>query len=673
MSGKFSRKQWTIAAAAVLLAILEAQLLLSVRQESQSFDESAHLYAGYSYLKRGDFGINPEHPPLVKMVAALPLLPLGLPVPPPRNIFFRGVSMVGGLQLLYSNDADALLFRARTAVTIFTLTLALLIFLAGYEMFGAGAGLFALALFVFDPNMLANGALVATDMGATCLVFAAVYAFYRYCRKPTLLRLSVCCLAAGLALAAKHSAVLLLPISVVLALTEIARRRSAGAATAETRGRQALRLAAALATISLVSIAILWAFYGFRYQARPGNLQITPPTAAYLAGLKYPAEAGIIRFFEHRKLLPEAYLYGVTDIVLLSREGRPAYLLGHLYAGGRWFYFPAVFAIKSTLGFMFLLALVVAAKKIWRFEYRRELLFLLAPPVIWFGIAMTSKLDIGLRHVFPIYPFLMVLAGGAAWMLARQSRRWAFAVALLLTFHIASSLWAFPAYLPYSNEAFGGPSNTYKVVSDANVGWETGLKALQSNLNRRHITHCWFAFDAPNDPAYYHIPCTPLPSLFSLLAGGSQGVVPEEIQGPVFIGSNELTGFDFGPEDLNPYNQFVGMHPAAILRGEILEYDGNFQVPQVSALSHFVAAVHLLRSGRRDQRSLDEAFLEAKTAAQLDPNFRPAHQMLENLYMQRKQPADALREYQAELRIYETVHPDFQKLKGPPGKPLGAP
>lgn len=665
---KLSGKRWTIAAALILLLILQAQLLLSVRQESQTFDESAHLYAGYSYLKRGDFGINPEHPPLVKLVAAIPLLPLRLPVPPPPPIYFRAASAVGGLQLLYSHDADALLFRARAVTTFFTLSLALLVFLAGYEMFGAGAGLFALALFVFEPNILANGALVTTDMGASCLVFATVYAFYRYCKKPSVLRLAVCCLAAGLALAAKHSTVLLLPIFLVLAATEIVRPRGSETALPETRGRQTLRLLGFMAIVTVISVTILWAFYGFRYAARPSGQQITPPTAAYVQSLKYPVEAGAIGFLERRRWLPEAYLYGLTDIVMLSREGRPAFLLGHLYPTGRWFYFPAVFVIKSTLGFMILLAFVVAARGIWRREYRRELFFLVVPPAIWFAVSMTSKLAIGLRHILPIYPFLIVLAGGAAWMLSRQSRRWAYVVTIFLALHIVSSLWAFPNYLPYSNEAFGGPSRSYRVVSDANVGWEGGLKAMQSYINSRHITHCWFAFDGPNDPAYYRIPCSPMPTLFSWLLRHPQGVVPEKIEGPVFIGSNEMTGFDWGPDDMNPYNQFVNRRPSAVLQGEILEYDGSFQVNEVSALSHFVVAEHLL-----GQKQLDAALVEYKLAEQIDPEAILTHEMLASLYAQMKQPDDAMREYQSAMHTYQTVHPDFQKLNDPPQNPLAHP
>lgn len=657
-----------IVAVVVPMAILEGELLFSVRQNSQTFDESAHIYSGYSYWKRGDFGINPEHPPLVKLEAALPLLPTGLPDPPPLPIHFRAVSAIGGGKFLYSNDADSLLFRARAAASIFTLALALLVFLAGYEMFGLGAGSIALALLVFDPNILANGALVATDMGAACFVFATVYAFYRYCKRPSVLRLSVCCLATGLALAAKHSTVLLLPIFVILAIFEIARRRSPEAGANETYGRRTLRLLGVMAAITVISITILWSFYGFRYAARPDNAQIVPPTADYLKSLKYPVEAGVIGFMERHRLLPEAYLYGMTDIVMISRQGRPTFLLGHNYPNGRWFYFPAVFVIKSTIGLIVLLLMTFAAREIWRREHRRELVFLVIPPLLWLAVAMTSKLDLGLRHILPIYPFLIVLAGAVAWMLMRRSRTWAAVVVVLLAFHAVSSLRTFPNYLPYSNEAFGGVSNTYKVVSDANVGWEGGVKTLQAYLNSRHITHCWFAFNGPYDPAYYHIPCSPLPSLFSVLTGRQQVAVPEQIQGPVFIGSIELTGFDWGPDDLNPYQQFVNMRPSAVLGGEILEFDGSFQTPKIAALSHFAIANRLLA-----QKQIGAAFQECKVAEQLDPDFIYPHEVLASLYAAMKQPENATSEYQAALHIYQNVHPDFQAERDPPQNPFAHP
>ena len=659
------QKLWVIGVVVVSLAVLEAQLLFSVHNKSQTFDEGAHLYSGYTYWKTGDFGVNPEHPPLEKLVDAISLLPTGIKDPPPPPIFFRGASVIGSLQLLYTNDADALLFRARAMATIFTLTCALLVFLAATEMFGVGAGLLSLLIFVFEPNILANGALVDTDIGATCFVFATVYAFYRYCRKPTLLRLAVCCLAAGLALAAKHSTVLLLPIFVILAVYEIARRRSPETGTTESRMRQSLRLFGVMAVVMAAAVAILWAFYGFRYAARPGNAQLIPTAANYLhTAEKYPNEAGVIAFMEHHRLMPEAYLFGMTDIIMISRTGRPTFLLGHDYAVGKWFYFPTVFVIKSTIGFLILLALIFAARPLWRREHCREMVFLIVPPLLWLAVSMTSKLDLGLRHILPMFPFLIMLAGAVAWTLIRRSRAWAAVAVSLLVFHMASSLHAYPNYLPYSNEAFGGPSNTYRVVSDANVGWESGLKTLAAYLKSRNITQCWLAFDGPNDPSYYHIPCKPLPTMFTIMIGRSQ-VVPERIQGPVFLGSQSLTGFDFGPDELNPFQQFVNRRPAAVIGGEILEYDGDFNMPVTAALSHTGEAQKLLR-----QKQFDAAVAECKEAIALDPQLFPAHLFLLEIYQQRQQMDDAENEYRVAMHLYQTVHPDYQAYNDPPADPI---
>jgi hypothetical protein len=540
-------------------------------------------------------------------------------------------------------------------------------------MFGAGVAFLALFLFAFEPNILAHGALVTTDVGLSCLLFAAVYAFYRWVKQRSTVRLAACAAITGLVLATKHSGLLVFPVLFVLAAVEVARcyvkaePQNERATKAGICGRQTLRFLGAFAVIAVISVTILWAFYGFRYKARPGDLQITPPTAAFLAGLHQPSEARLIGFAERHHLLPESYLYGLTDVANLSHEGRPAYLLGKLYPQGRWFYFPAAFAIKSTLGFLLLLVLVllVAAKGIRGSGLRREILFLTIPPLIFLAAAMASKLDIGLRHILPVYPFLIVLVAAGAWSLAKKSRYWALAIALLFAFHAVSSLRAYPNYLPYSNEIWGGPSNTYKFLADSNVGWAGGLKGLREYVNAQHITRCWFAYDGPVNPDYYHIPCSPLPTLFSFVFQRKQEIVPEQIQGPVFLGALELTGFDWGPEDMNSYEQFGHIPPKTVLQGEILVFDGKFEVPKISSLSHLIVANSLLQVGHPDQ-----AFLEAKTAAALDPDSLLPHEYLAALYAKNKQTDDALREYHTALHIYQTVHPEFQNPFFEPQNPL---
>lgn len=662
----------------ILLAAFAAELLLSVSQNSQTFDESNHLYAGYSYWKRGDFGINPEHPPLVKLVAALPLLPLRLAVQPPPEIWFRAAGAVGGVQFLYSHDADALLFRARAAASIFALVLALLIFLATREMFGPIAALIALLLFVLEPVILGHGALVTTDMGLSACLFASVYSFYRYVLRPSVIGLIICGVATGLTLAAKHSGLIILPTLLILAVAEVVLSRpepaiSTASPASSAPAHKVRQLAGSLVIIAVISLVVLWSFYGFRYAARPANGQITPPTAVFLQSLNssngghHPIYATMIGFFENKHLLPEAYLYGLTDIASLTQEGRPVFLLGKLYPTGKWFYFPAAFIIKSSLALLVLLLLLIWAKELRQPEFRRAVLFLTVPAAIYFAVAMHSKMQMGIRHVMPVYPFVIVLAGVAAWSMSRRSRAGFYTVVIILALDAVSTLRAFPNYLPYSNEMWGGVSNTHNLLSDSNVGWSSGLKSLQKYVSDHHITHCWFAYDALPDPAYYHIPCAPLPTFFATLARPHQlQPFPTRIDGPLFFSSKALDGSDFGPGELNPYQQFTKMKPDQLLQGEILVFNGSFDVTKSSALSHYIAARDLSMSGHTEQ-----ALLEAKTAVALDPGLGPAHELLASLYFKNKRMDDARNEFQLAQSIYTRVEPDFQKaVLSPPQSPF---
>ncbi len=192
--------------------------LASVRQESQTFDESTHLYAGFEYWKHADFGRNPEHPPLAKFIAAAPLLSMGLREPSPPPIpFFKAQDVMGGSQLLYTANADRILLRARAMMLVFALGLGVLLFLAGREMFGDTVALLALTIFAFEPVVLSNAPLVTTDMALACMFFAAVYTFYRFVRRPGIARLLLCCVCCALTLATKHSGVLILPTLALLA------------------------------------------------------------------------------------------------------------------------------------------------------------------------------------------------------------------------------------------------------------------------------------------------------------------------------------------------------------------------------------------------------------------------------------------------------------------------
>ena len=618
---KSSRVRITIGVA-LLLAVMAIELALSVRHQSQTFDEACHIFAGYRYWKNSDFGMNPEHPPLVKLLATAPLLRLTLRVPPVPDEYFRVVEYEVGRQFLYENDANALLWRARLAAAFLTIALGVTIFLMANSMWGAGPAFLALGLFVFEPNFLAHGALVTTDIAVTLGLFLGVSSFYAYSKKPSALKLVGAGLAAGFCLSAKHSGILIYPMLFCLAVAELLPLRdSATKRLAPGLRKKALRQAAALAAIAAISLAMLWSMYGFRYTARRAGETVNPPLPEYTKQMMGTgASASLIMHIARLRLVPESYLYGVVDIY--SPGELPTVIFGKYYPNAQWFYFPAIFVVKSTLAFLLLCCLAPLSALLRDKSYRREVLFLLIPCAVYLAVALISGINYGVRHLLPVFPFLMVLVAAGAWNLSQRHRALAAAVAVLVAFHAVSSARAFPNYIPYSNELWGGPENTHKVLADSNVDWGQGLNAMKQYIDERHIHDCWFAYFSVLvvDVSYYGIPCKKLPVAFEDLVGMPMQIIPPQVDGPVFISSTEVSGTYWRSEWGNPYLPFQRTPPSALIAGSILVYDGKVDVSQVSALTHENLANRLLKMGKND-----EALAEAQAAIEVAPNRPLAH------------------------------------------------
>lgn len=201
-------------AVGTILAVLGVVQVTSVRQESQTNDEAAHLVAGYSYWKTGDFRLNPEHPPLSKLLAALPLLALKPDLKLLPESWNSADEYALGKEFLYRNriDADTLLFAGRSVTILFTLIFGFVLAIWVRGRFGAEAAIFSLTLFAFDPNIIAHGRYVTSDLLVAFFIFASAISFQGYLEKPALSAALRTGLLTGLALATKHSALLLFPI-----------------------------------------------------------------------------------------------------------------------------------------------------------------------------------------------------------------------------------------------------------------------------------------------------------------------------------------------------------------------------------------------------------------------------------------------------------------------------
>ena len=563
---------WLIAA--LLFILFVCQVLLHARAASPTFDEPTHLVAGLRHLQCRNFAPNPEHPPLVKLIAAAGArVPMVSPQWPCDSASFNDyatLTSIGG-DLLSSPPGLRSLFRARVAVSVFALCLALLVFAAAREMFGIVAGLIALAVLAFEPTLIAHSAIVSTDMALAATMFGFSYTLYRYASRPSPGRLLAAALCAGLMVATKHSAIAMLPvIGVLLVVSDLGDAR-------KTIGRWLI----AASVIIIGVLTIVWATYSFRLSAVPGSV-----------GARF-------------SLLPEAYLQGMAYVV--EHSTRRTFLLGNRYPEGIWYYFPVALTIKTSLTLLALLLLAALTPSALRGK-RREILFLLAPAAVYLALAMFSNFNIGIRHILPLYPFLIVIvsAAAAAWTQRSNATRLIVTGALLV--HAAIAAATYPDYIAFSNTLWGGPRNTYKVLADSNADW--GQDALRvAEHARMRGGPCWYAHYG-SGALVRLTPCRALPSLGWTSTHESVQPIPSVLQGTVYLTINVVP-----PRGLYEYDLFRTKKPIDQIGGSTLVYEGSFPVRVLSGISFAEYSKWLLRFQR-----VDEALAAARQGVVLAPD-----------------------------------------------------
>src|SRR6201987_3788696 len=627
----------------IVAGLIGAQMVLTlmmVHRESLTFDEANHMFAGYMMWHTKDYGLNPEHPPFVKLLATAPLLGQALWVPELKGRDFKAEAYMDGRDWLARNDNDRnqLVFEMRGGAGLLSVGLSLVVFLAARESFGDWAAVFALTLAAFDPNVLAHSALVTTDIGVSLFFLASTWCFYRYVKHPTAKRLVVAGVVAGLLLATKHSGVMLAPILVLLIAREIA------AAEKGTPAREALRLAGGFCGIFLIGVLVLWSFYGFRYAARPAGLKMSTTLGNYVAPLG-PHVSWIINLVGWLHLVPESYLIGLVDVGRMALF-YPTFIFGRNIAHSVWWYFPSVIAIKTTLGLLALAGLAMYAAASGKLKWGREVDFLLIPALFYLAVAMVSGMNIGARHLLPFYAYLFVLAGGGAAALAASSRKWFAVCSLVVAAHVGSSLAAFPNAMAYANEAWGGPANVHKLLSDSNVDWAQQLFQVRAWQERHPGEECWFAYFAYAEvnPETYGISCHHLPTGDTTWVGGADNV-PAVIEGTVLVSAGDLSGCKWPAASLNPYDEFRSAKPEETIDHAVMIYRGRFDMTQAAALSRAQNATAAIGKGNAAL-----ALALAEQAVAIDPSSILGHEARGDALAAMGRKGEARQEWDTALR-----------------------
>jgi hypothetical protein len=482
----FSRRRAGLLCA-LLLTLAAAQMLTVVRRKSLTVDEPLLIAAGYYHLTAGDFRPVNEHPPVAKVLGALPLVfggtraPAIDPRPQADYEYFLGLFR----EFWKANEAryETLTFRARVPLVALTLLLGVLVYFVARRMWGGRAAVFAVALYSLEPTVLAHGRVVQTDIPSAFAYLLFAFALYEYLRGPGMVRAALVGLCAGFAVVTKFSMVVLAPVLCVVfaALLLFAGRLKL------TRGR----VAAQAAAVALAAVFAVNAAYFFRQrEPEPYNLSLTRLglPAALDRTLAGPLSFGHLAL---QKVFPVDFVSGVDWQLAHNRDGHPAGLLGRYSQHGWWYYFPVAFALKTPLPYL-LLSLAALGWALWglwrRGGERGRLLFLLVPFAVFTAFVLTAKINIGVRYFLPAFPFLFIAAGALLdRLLAGLPRRKAAVAALVFVLFGwvgLEAVRAYPDHMSYTNQLASGRPHWY-YLSDSNVEWGDDIRELALYLHER--------------------------------------------------------------------------------------------------------------------------------------------------------------------------------------------
>jgi hypothetical protein len=511
--------RWPAVLAALLAVIAIIRIVSSYSQTSQAFDEPCHVAAAIELLARHTYKLDPVHPPLARIAIGLPLYLAGERFP---NLDPSDNSLTyndyGNAVLYNSGHYERNLKLARLGMLPFFLLATAIVFLWTRREFGDLAAVMAVVLFTTLPNILAFSSIAYTDMAAGSTQLLLFFTFINWLDNPNKRSALWMGLAAGLALASKATTVIFFPAAaalIVLAKWFCTRTLAGGAAASSNQPDPASRPAAQpreiakqLAIAAALAIVTVWATYGFAVgHAREAMNLVTMPSFQHFPAPL--ARAG--RWLVARDpLLPApAIIKGVADAYVLNQDHPAAYLLGHIKAGGWWYFFLVGAAVKSPLPFLILAAVGAftlqkfAAQKRWR---------TLAPALAAlavFLVTMPVSYNAGVRHVMVVFPLLAILAGTGCsylWQLQAASRIATRVILIaLLSWQLVSTARATGDFLAYFNELAGSdPSQVLVAGCDLDCGQDLDRLALE--FQSRHITHATIALWTSADPARSHLP-----------------------------------------------------------------------------------------------------------------------------------------------------------------------
>jgi len=547
------RKKYTWIIISTLLIIFTASAVGSMREKSPVGDEvSHHIATGYSFLRTGDFRLNSTQPPLIEELAALPLLFLKLNLPLDHPSWDAVDRATFGFQFLYryGNDVDRIVFWSRIPIVILGLLGGLLVFKWAGELYGERAGMFALFLYAFSPNIIAYSRVSTSDMGVTVLMVLALYRFCKFTRKPTRKNIVLAGIALGLAEASKLTALILLPFFAVIVVWMSLSKRT-------------LKYITAFGIMALLCYLVVFITYFGEIQPLLKNNVDVPEKIGYISKASDRFFVGnesikekAIDFALHRPVPLATYTMNILSTLnmMFGRRLFKVFLFGRYYDTGQWYYYPVVFLLKTPLPTLILLLLTLfffkKARSNNRFEENMIVCF-----VAIFGIAsLTTKLQLSVRYILPLYPFCFILISRLVNAAVKRKMLITCIVGALCLWYVSEAWNTYPHHISYFNQLAKGPDNGYRILRNSNSDYGQDLPALGEYLKRNNIDEVTLAYCGTADPAAYGIKWkqqgegeerTPANSVYAISANYLNGFFWTEQYAPVAKAGYSIFIYDF--------------------------------------------------------------------------------------------------------------------------------
>ena len=432
-----------------LILLGSVRIALTYTVFNHTSDEPAHIACGMQWLDEGIYTYEAQHPPLTRVMVAL------LPYLAGVHGNHQGDMTLEGNTILYGGGAgqyDWRLALSRAGNLPFFWLACWMVFLWGRRFFGTSAGAVAVLIFTMIPTVLAHAGLSTTDMGVTACLAAALYASLRLVEEPGVKTALWFGIALGLTVLSKFSALVYYPAAIALAFAVwlwVTRPQ------VRELSRRAVRLLPWIAGSALLAFFLIWSGYRFSF--------------------------GKNVYLPFRAPFPELFA-GIQAVAKHNTEGHLSYFFGELRMDGWWYFFPVLMAVKLPLAMLGLVAMGLWKRPKqpaagWTFG------IVVAIPLAMLVVAMAARINIGLRHILPMFPFLAVIGAAGVMWLAETGRkqswaRWTLAAAVLWL--CGTSLAAHPDYLAYFNALAG--DHPERIVVDSDLDWGQDIKRLGQRL-----------------------------------------------------------------------------------------------------------------------------------------------------------------------------------------------